>query len=145
MERGIQRIAPYNYRHFMATKVRALDEVNVDHGQSSLWLGHGRSDTSSWYEKLDPEHPHERARATSIILEKLDAPTVRALVPMTVKQRKQFAGLTVVSGGKQFISLGSKSPDCTADFREELQCCSHSVCTKHSRVRHQSFNLFRKP
>ena len=98
--RGIHRITPYTYRHFMATKVRSLREVRVDREQRSLWLGHGKRDATSWYETLDPEHLHECARATSIIMEKLDAITKRPLVPMSVKQRKLLAGLTAISSQK---------------------------------------------
>jgi integrase len=96
--RGIKRITPYTLRHFMATKVRSLKEVRVDREQRSLWLGHGKKDTTSWYETLDPEHLSEAAKATNIILEKLDALTKRPLVPMSFKQRRLLAGLSVVNG-----------------------------------------------
>jgi integrase len=96
--RGIKRITPYTLRHFMATKVRSLKEVRVDREQRSLWLGHGKKDTTSWYETLDPEHLSEAAKATNIILEKLDALTTRPLVPMSVKQRRLLAGFSVVNG-----------------------------------------------
>jgi hypothetical protein len=99
-KRGIERITPYTYRHFMATKVRGLQEVKVDREQRRLWPGHGKRDTTSWYETLDPEHLQECARATSIILEKRDAMTARPLVPISVKQRKLLAGLSVVNGRK---------------------------------------------
>jgi integrase len=95
---GIKRITQYTLRHFMATRVRSLKEVRVDREQRSLWLGHGKKDATSWYESLDPEHLQEAARATSIILGKLDALTRRSLVPMSVKQRKLLAGLSVVNG-----------------------------------------------
>jgi integrase len=91
--RGIPRITPYSYRHFMATKVRAVQEVRVDREQRSLWLGHGKKDTTSWYEKHDPEHLRECAIATSIILDKLDALTTRSLVPPMLKTQRQLAGL----------------------------------------------------
>ena len=87
---GIPRITPYSYRHFMATKVRAVQEVRVDREQRSLWLGHGRKDTTSWYEKHDPEHLRECAMATDIILEKLDRLTKRGLAPQTLKAEKRL-------------------------------------------------------
>jgi hypothetical protein len=47
---------------------------------------------------LDPEHLLEAAKATNIILAKLDALTRRPLVPLSVKQRRTLAGLSVVNG-----------------------------------------------
>ena len=88
---GIPRITPYSYRHFMATKVRSLEEVRVDREQRSLWLGHGKRDTTSLYERHEPEHLRECASATSFILAKLDAMTKRDLVPPTLKAQKQLA------------------------------------------------------
>ena len=82
----------------MATRVRGLKEVAVDREQRSLWLGLGKKDATSWYETFDCEHLHEAARATNIILEKLDALTIRTMVPLIVKQRKILAGLLVVNG-----------------------------------------------
>ena len=90
-KRGIPRITPYSYRHFMATKVRSIEEVRVDREQRCLWLGHGKRDTTSWYEKHEPEHLRECAIATNFILEKLDAMTKRDLVPLTLKAQKQLA------------------------------------------------------
>ena len=95
--KGIKRITQYTLRHFMATRVRGLKEVKVDREQRSLWLGHGKKDATSWYETFDPEHLREAARATNIILEKLDALTTRPMVPLSVKQRKMLAGLAVVA------------------------------------------------
>jgi integrase len=97
-ERGIKRITRYTFRHFMATRIRGLEKIKVDREQRSLWLGHGKRDATSWYESHDPEYLKECSRATSMILEQLDALTRRPLVPLTVKQRKELAGLTVVSG-----------------------------------------------
>ena len=77
---GIRRITPYTLRHFMATRVRGLREVRVDREQRSLWLGHGKRDTTSWYESHDPEFLIEESQATSIIIGKLDALTTRRLV-----------------------------------------------------------------
>ena len=88
---GIPRITPYSYRHFMATKVRSLAEVKVDREQRSLWLGHGKRDTTSWYEKHEPEHLRECAIATDIIIEKLHAMTVRDLIQLSLKFQKQLA------------------------------------------------------
>jgi hypothetical protein len=93
---GIQRITRYTLRHFMATRVRSLDEIKVEREQRSLWLGHGKRDATSWYETHDPEFLRECSKATSLILEKLDQLTIRPLVPASVKQRKQLAGLFVV-------------------------------------------------
>ena len=88
---GVPRITPYSYRHFMATKIRAVQEVRVDREQRSLWLGHGRKDTTSWYEKHDPEHLRECAIATDIILEKLEGLTERDLLPPTLKAQKRMS------------------------------------------------------
>ena len=79
--RGIRRITPYTFRHFMATRVRGLKEVRVDREQRSLWLGHGRKDATSWYESHDPEFLLEASRATTIIIEQLNGLTQRNLVP----------------------------------------------------------------
>jgi len=95
---GIKRITQYTLRHFMATRVRGLKDVRVDREQRSLWLGHGKRDATSWYETLDPEHLLEAAKATNVILEKLDALTRRPLVPLSIKQRRILAGLLVVNG-----------------------------------------------
>ena len=91
---GINRITRYTFRHFLATRVRALAEIRVDREQRSLWLGHSKRDATSWYETHDPEYLRECARATSLILEKLGQLTDRSLVPMSVKQRKALGGLT---------------------------------------------------
>ena len=77
----------------MATQVRAVQEFRVDREQRSLWLGHGKSDTPSWYEKHDPEHLRECALATDIILEKLDALTTRDMVSPFHKAQKRLSKL----------------------------------------------------
>ena len=82
----------------MATRVRGLKEVAVDREQQSHWLGHGKKDATSWYETFDREHLNEAARATNVILEKLDALTIRPMVPLSVKQRRILDGLLVVNG-----------------------------------------------
>jgi integrase len=89
---GIRRITPYTLRHFMATRVRGLGEVRVDREQRSLWLGHGKRDATSWYESHDPEFLLEASRATSVIIEKLDALTERRLVPITISAPRVLAG-----------------------------------------------------
>ena len=61
-------------------------QVRVDRKQRSLWLGHSKKDATSWYESHDPEFLPEASRAMSIIVEKLDALTSRALVPMTLSE-----------------------------------------------------------
>ena len=75
----------------MATKVRLLEEIRADREQRSLWLGHGKRDTTSWYEKYEPEHLRECAIATNFILEKLDTMTKRDLIPATLRAQKQLA------------------------------------------------------
>jgi integrase len=90
---GIHRITPYTLRHFMATRVRGLRDVKVDREQRSLWLGHGKKDATSWYESHDPEFLFEASRATSIIIEKLDALTNRPLVPLSISAPRLLAGL----------------------------------------------------
>lgn len=91
--RGVRRITPYTLRHFMATRVRGLKEVRVDREQRSLWLGHGKKDATSWYESHDPEFLLEASQATSIIIEKLDALTTRALVPVTLSKHCILVGI----------------------------------------------------
>jgi len=93
---GIRRMSRYTYRHFMATKVRGLEEVRVDREQREMWLGHVESDTTSWYETHDPEYLRACADATDVIMEKLDALTTRPLVPDSLKARMQAAGIRVV-------------------------------------------------
>lgn len=79
--KGIRPITRYPLRHFMATKVRGPQEIKVDREQRSHWLGHGKRDATSWYESHDPEFLQDCAKATTLILEKLDALTERSLVP----------------------------------------------------------------
>jgi len=110
---GINRITRYTFRHFMATRVRGLSEVRVDREQRSLWLGHGKRDATSWYETHDPEFLRDCGRATSLILEKLDRLTSRPLVPMSIKQRKALAGLTVLDNTRTTIhDLASSASRC---------------------------------
>jgi integrase len=96
--KGIKRITPYTLRHFMATRVRGLKEVAFDREQRNLWLGHGKKDATSWYETFDPENLHEAATATNIILEKLDALTIRPMIPLSVKQHRILPDLLVANG-----------------------------------------------
>lgn len=98
--KGIKRITRYTLRHFMATRIRGLQEIKVDREQRSLWLGHGKRDATSWYETHDPEYLRECSRATSLILVKLDALTRRPLVPPTVRAIKELAGLIPIATGK---------------------------------------------
>lgn len=84
----------------MATRIRGLQEIKVDREQRSLWLGHGKRDATSWYETHDPEYLWECSRATSLILEKLDALTRRPLVPPTVMAIKELAGLIPIATRK---------------------------------------------
>ena len=95
VKRGIPRITPSSYRHFMATKVRSLSEIRVDREQRSSWLGHGKRDTTSWYEKHEPEHLRECALATDFIIEKLDAMTERDLISPWLEIQKQSANRKV--------------------------------------------------
>ncbi len=87
-DNGIQRITRYTLRHFMATRVRGLVEADVGREQRSLWLGHGKRDATSWYETHDPEFLRECARATCMVIDKLDALTKRDLVPPNIKQMR---------------------------------------------------------
>ena len=75
----------------MATKVRGLQEIKVDREQRSHWLGHGKRDATSWYETHDPEFLHHCARATVLILKKLEALTQRSLVAPEVASRKSLS------------------------------------------------------
>lgn len=93
---GIRRITPYTIRHFMATRVRGLEEIKVDKEQRDIWRGHQKTDTSDWYEHFDPEYLQAAADATDLIIAKLDALTTRPLVPDTLKARMAAAGMTVV-------------------------------------------------
>lgn len=93
---GVRRISRYTFRHFMATKVRSLEEVKVDREQREMWLGHVESDTTSWYETHDPEYLQACADATDVIMEKLDALTTRPLIPASLKARMAAAGIKVV-------------------------------------------------
>jgi site-specific recombinase XerD len=91
---GYRQISQYTLRHFMATKVRALEEVRVDREQRQWWMGHSSGDTTSWYESHDPEFLREAALATEVVIARLDELTQRTLIPASVKQR----GLRVVGG-----------------------------------------------
>ena len=75
----------------MATRVRGLTDLRVDREQRSLWLGHGRRDTTSWYETLDPEFLRECALATSRAIEKLNQLTHRTLVPPNIQAMQELA------------------------------------------------------
>ena len=87
-EKGIQRITRYTLRHFMATRVRGLTESKVGREQRSLWLGHGKKDATSWYETHDPEFLRECARATDLVIDKLDGLMKRDLVSPTVRHTR---------------------------------------------------------
>lgn len=97
-EKSIRRITRYTLRHFMAARIRGLEKIKVDREQRSLWPGHGKRDATSWYESHDPEYLKECSRATSAILEQIDALTRRPLVPLSVRQRKELATPAVVNG-----------------------------------------------
>jgi hypothetical protein len=89
--KGINRIARYTLRHFMATRVRGLTKSKVAREQRSLWLGHGKRDATSWYETHDPEFLNECALATCEILDRLDALMKRRLVPPNIEQMRILA------------------------------------------------------
>ena len=89
--KGIQRDTRYALRHFMATRVRGLTVLRFHREQRSLWLGHGRQDTTSWYETLDPEFLHESALATSRAIDKLNQLTHRTLVPPNIQAMQELA------------------------------------------------------
>lgn len=93
---GIRRITPVTYRHFMATRIRALQEIKVDREQRQIWLGHVEADTTSWYESHDPEYLRACADGTDLIISKLDALTRRLLVPTSLQARMAAAGFKVV-------------------------------------------------
>lgn len=93
--KGIRKITPNTLRHFMATRVRGLKEVRVDREQRSLWLGHGKRDATSWYESHDPEFLLEASQATTIIIEKLDALTIRDLSPPQQVEKKAQSKLAI--------------------------------------------------
>lgn len=87
-EKGIQRITRYTFRHFMATRVRGMTESNVGREQRSLWLGHGKKDATSWYETHDPEFLRECARATDLVIDKLDRLMKRDLIAPNIRQMR---------------------------------------------------------
>lgn len=93
---GIRRITQVTYRHFMATRIRGLEEIKVDREQREMWLGHVEGDTTSWYESHDPEYLRACADGTDLIISKLDAFTRRPLVPASLKARMAAAGFKVV-------------------------------------------------
>lgn len=93
-ELGIGQVTQYTLRHFMATRVRALEDIRVGVEQRSAWLGHSRGDTTSWYESFDPEFLRECALATERVICMLDDLTERRLVPKSVRDK----GLKVVGG-----------------------------------------------
>jgi hypothetical protein len=93
---GIPRITPVTIRHFMATKIRSLEEIKVDREQREMWLGHIESDTTSWYETHDPEYLRSCADGTDLIISKLDAHAQRPLVPDSLKARMATAGMKIV-------------------------------------------------
>lgn len=91
--KGYGQVTMYTLRHFMATRVRGLKDIGVDREQREIWLGHRRTDTTSWYESFDPEFLREVAAATDMVVAKLDDLTDRRLMPRSVKER----GLRIVS------------------------------------------------
>lgn len=93
-EMGIGQVTQYTLRHFMNTRVMALEEVRVPREQRRAWLGHTERDTTSWYEHHDPEFLRDCALATEVVINRLDDLTSRTLVPRSVREK----GLRVVGG-----------------------------------------------
>jgi len=69
---GIPEMTPNTLRHFMATNVRKIEGCHVDREQREEWLGHKPQDTTSWYERYDPEFLREAKIATDRIMIRLN-------------------------------------------------------------------------
>lgn len=78
----------YVFRHFMATKVRAVAGIPVSREQRAEWMGHADPDhrtTQLWYESMDPDHLLDACRATDAIMLRLHHLCARGLVAPTVR------------------------------------------------------------
>jgi hypothetical protein len=81
-----ERYNKYVFRHFMATKCRAVAGVEVSREQRAEWLGHldpRHRTTQGWYETLDADFLLEPALATDAILAQLNALCKTGLVAPT--------------------------------------------------------------
>lgn len=90
----------YTLRHYMATRIRKVDGVEVSREQRAEWMGHTDPEhrtTQSFYESLDPDYLDAPARATDAVLDRLNSMLrVRTLVPPSAVGK----GLSVVAGAK---------------------------------------------
>ena len=84
------RFFPYTFRHFMATKIRAVPNCPVSREERAEWLGHidqKHRTTQEWYETFDPDYLEAPARATEAILRMIDAHSRRRLFAPVVKSK----------------------------------------------------------
>lgn len=73
----------YTLRHYMATRCRRVEGIEVTREQRAEWMGHtdpNHRTTQGWYESLDPDHLVNCAQATDAILSALDRLTAKNLV-----------------------------------------------------------------
>ena len=73
----------YVIRHFMATRVRAIDHIPVSEEQREEWMGHKAQShaTTSRYEQMDPDFLKNCALATDEVVRRIDAHMkVRSLI-----------------------------------------------------------------
>jgi integrase len=83
----------YTIRHFMATRVRKVDGVQVSREQRAEWMGHVDPDhsvTQNWYESFDPDYLEAPAKATDQIIRRLDSMCQRRLWAPNVEQKSGF-------------------------------------------------------
>ncbi|MGE5510269.1 MAG: tyrosine-type recombinase/integrase [Bacteroidota bacterium] len=77
-----QRFTRYTLRHYMATRVRRVEGIQVPREERAIWMGHvdpNYRTTERWYESQDPDYLVNVTRAVDAIMLHLDQLTNRTL------------------------------------------------------------------
>jgi hypothetical protein len=81
----LRNVNRYMLRHYMSTRVRRVDTVQVTREDRAKWLGHKdaqHSMTETFYESFDPDHLEEAKQATDAVLQRLgQLMQVRTVIP----------------------------------------------------------------
>ena len=86
----------YTLRHYMATRVRSVDAIQVSREERAAWMGHvdpHHRTTEAWYESQDPDYLVSAARATDAIMVRLDQLSRKTLFS---PNSRPTAGLTLL-------------------------------------------------
>jgi hypothetical protein len=72
----------YTLRHYMATRVRRVDGIQVSREERATWMGHAdprHRTTENWYESMDPDYLVNAMNATDTVIVKLSQLCKRTL------------------------------------------------------------------